>query len=67
MLLREAGIIISCYMQYLPRNVTHPAQRESPEGLVTKVLQALLETVCTDHFIGHSFGESIINIKIIGF
>lgn len=63
MFLREAGILISCYVQYFSRNVADPVQRESAEGLVAKVFQILLETVWTDHFIRHSFGEGITNIK----
>lgn len=45
--------------------VGDPAQKESAEGLDTKVLQALLEIVLTDHSIGHSFGEDITNAKIL--
>lgn len=44
--------------------VADPAERESAEGLIAKVLQALLETVWTDHFIEHSFGEGITTTKI---
>lgn len=42
-----------------------PAQRESAEGLVAKVLQALLEIARTAHFIRHSFGEGITNRKLL--